>query len=258
MGTGGSAVRSRAPRRPSAAGLALVVAVTLALLAAPIENATAAVAPGATIRHRALTTKGPTSLFTGALPAIRVTAGARTKTSDRREVFYAATAPDATDSRSCATWASETEGVEPTIQQGAAFRVAKKAGGGYRAITVTKNVHPAGKARWVFNFHVWDTSNKAAPYTQIGAVDLGRLLAPGGTPLTPLPWNFCARLVGSTLAFIVWLPNQVQPAWGDPTHGGSVTIPAGWTQPGKTGWFVGHLHMRETALLTNLMTVTTR
>lgn len=236
-------------RRGALAALAAVSVVATSVIA-PAARATAAPAPGS-IRHKLLTPMGPKSAFLGALPTIRVAAGARSKSSDRREVFYAATAPNITDSESCATWASESEGVEPTIQQGAAFRV-RKAGGRYRAITVTKNVVPKGMVRWVFNFHLWDTSNRAAPYTQIGAVDLGRLLAPGGTPIAPLPWRFCARLIGSNLSFIVWLPDQPKPAWGDPLHGGSVTVPPGWEQPGKTGWFIGHLHQHETALLTNL------
>ena len=45
-----------------------------------------------------------------------------------------------------------------------------------------------------------------------------------------------------------------EPAWGDPTHGGSVQLPAGWSAPGKAGWFIGHIQPNNTAVFTNLAT----
>jgi hypothetical protein len=231
---------------------ALAVAVALAAVMA-LSAQTAGAAPAAgKVRHRLLTTAGPRSIFTGQLPTIRVTAAVRKNAFNRREVFYAARAPDSTDSESCATWLEEQGGV--FIQPGAAFRVVR-ANRATRAVTVTQNVVPP-LFGWVFNFHVWDTANRAQPFTQFGSqVDLRPLLAPtpsGG--LAPSPWHFCARLVGSKLEFVVWLSGQPRPAWGNPQHGGSATVPAGWTQPGKTGWYIGHLRSSETALFTNLTT----
>jgi hypothetical protein len=229
----------------------LVVLVGTAVVA-PVESASAAAA-GDKVKRRALTTAGPRSVFTGTLPTIRVTARGR-RSPNRREIFYPARTADMTNSESCATW---VEGHGSNIQQGAAFRMVRT-GKVTRAITITKNVSPfppRAPLPWIFQVNLWNTASPTRPFTPVGSINLRALLAPPPSTIpVPFPWHFCARVVGSTLSFIVWLQNQPRPAWNDPNHGGTVTLPAGSTTPGKTGWYIGHLASGETALFTNLTT----
>jgi hypothetical protein len=161
-----------------------------------------------------------------------------------RVVFSRRSDATATDEQSCATWSSDSG---RRNQEGAALRV-HAANGGIKAITVTKNVWLA--ASWIFNVHVWDTS--APPVgTQIGQFDLGSVFNPH-SQLVPLPWTLCARVVGSVVSFIVWPTNQPQPAWNDPTHGGSVTLPPGYSDAGAACWYIGHLAPGDTAVFTSL------
>ena len=52
--------------------------------------------------------------------------------------------------------------------------------------------------------------------------------------VTPFPWHFCARVIGSKVEFKVWpVAEPLEPAWGDPTHGGSAMLPAGWSARGR-------------------------
>jgi hypothetical protein len=126
-----------------------------------------------------------------------------------------------------------------------------QSGSRIRAISVTKNVFYG--ATWIFNFHLWDTALSPA-FTLIGATNLQSTLVHNGV-VTPLPWSFCARVIGSKLEFKVWpVAEPLEPAWGDPTHGGSVTLPAGWSAPGKAGWYIGHIQPNTTAVFTNLST----
>jgi outer membrane protein assembly factor BamB len=161
-----------------------------------------------------------------------------------RSVFSRRADATATDEQSCATWSSDSGRQD---QEGAALRV-HAANGGIKAITVTKNVWLA--ASWIFNVHVWDTS--APPVaTQIGQFNLGSVFNPNNQ-LVPLPWTLCARVVGSALTFIVWPTNQPTPAWNDPTHGGSVTLPSGYSDPGAACWYIGHLNPGDSAVFTSL------
>jgi hypothetical protein len=250
-GSVGEQGRRRRRRAAAAVALSLAVACSAVMQAEP---AAAANADG-TIRVRVLTTTGPRSVFTGATPNVRVTAGTKAGRKERREVFFPAKAPHATDSESCATW-RDAPGL--FTQQGAAFRIVR-VGTATRAITVTKNVYGPQARKWIFNVHVWDTAKRPEAFTLLGSVDLASLLAPSGeASLAPLPWHFCARLVGTKLSFVVWLPGQTRPAWSNPLHGGSMTIPPGWDQPGKTGWYIGHLDARQSARFTNIRTLKLR
>jgi outer membrane protein assembly factor BamB len=162
-----------------------------------------------------------------------------------RVTFTRAGIGTSTDQYSCATWASDSSWHD---QEGAALRV-RPVTGGVSAITVTKNVFFG--ANWKFNVHVWDTSRSPAAI-QIGAFDLGPVFAPDEIHVEPLPWKLCAQVVGSTVSFVVWPASEPRPAWGDPTHGGSVTLPAGYAEPGEVGWYIGHLEPDHRAEFTGL------
>jgi hypothetical protein len=225
--------------------LALVAVVgVVALLAATVLPAGAAPPPGA-FRRRILTAQGPRSIFTGAIPSVNVTAAGKapadpvTAPGDRRELIFPAKARNVANSQVCATWASERG---PYVQQGLAFRI-RKVPGGHRALAVLKNVLGARSA---FNFMVFDTSTPQR-YTLLGRVSLAPVLSS-----VPLPWRVCARLVGSAITFKAWPATRAEPAWNDPAYGGRFAVPAGWSAPGRSGWYIGHLRSTDRAQFTDL------
>jgi hypothetical protein len=161
-----------------------------------------------------------------------------------REVFWPRSARVAADGESCATWSSQSSRL---VQQGAALRI-HAVSGGYRAITVTKNVWFG--VNWIFNFHVFDTSRRTL-YASFGHVDLSDAFKAGNKP-RPLPWHLCARTRGSTVEFKVWRGGTAEPAYGVPGAGGSKRLPAGWSAPGTAGWYIGHVPALGGAVLDNL------
>jgi hypothetical protein len=188
--------------------------------------------------------------FTTGDGAVTVNAPPTNQGLNLRMLFWPAAGRVATDSGSCAEWTSET-GI---AQQGAVMRVATLPNRGLRAILVTKNIWFSG----VFNFNVYivDTT-QVAMLKRIGYVSLrGELLNQDGAP-QPLPWFMCARVSGDQVAILVWHSGEPAPRWGDPSHGGSVTLPAGWIYPGKAGWYIGHVPAGGSAGFTNLSTSAT-
>jgi hypothetical protein len=193
-----------------------------------------------------LSPDGPNDYQFVSAPANTAVASLDNAGGNLRQIFWPADNPVVPDSESCAVWGAQTGTL---VQQGAALRITQN-GSQVRAVTVTKNIWLG--ATWIFNFHVWD-STQSPPFTQIGQTDLSATLVHAGIT-TPLPWHFCARVIGDQLEFRVWTAADLEPAWGDPTHGGSATVPAGWLNPGRAGWFVGHLQPGNTAVFTDLAT----
>jgi hypothetical protein len=173
----------------------------------------------------------------------------QTNTGDNtRVVFWRAADDDSADQESCATWVDTPDDLQ---QPGAALRV-RTVQGRTKAITVTSNIFFV--ARWGFNIHVMD-SGAAEPFHKIGGFELTEIFRPGGPgtfELPPFPWRMCARAVGNTVSFIVWPTSHAKPAWNDARYGGSVTLPAGWDQPGKAGWYIGHLKAGESSSFADL------
>jgi hypothetical protein len=228
----------------------VAIAVSLVLVAAACEKVrvqTYGPTNTSGSNQAVLTPDGPDRYRFVSAPANTAVASIDRAGGNLRQIFWPADNPAVPDSESCAVWGAETG---PNVQQGAALRITQS-GGRTRAITVTKNIFYG--ATWIFNFHVWDTAQSPA-FTQIGATNLYSTLVKAGI-VTPLPWNFCARVIGSALEFKVWpVAEPLEPAWGDPTHGGRVILPAGWGAAGKAGWFVGHIQPGNTAVFTNLAT----
>ena len=136
----------------------------------------------------------------------------------------------------CATIESVTGAIVGFAQPGVALHV-RTAGGRTTALTLTNNVWAT--ARWIWNAHHMDSGSSE------GFTGLGSFEAPGfyreGQPLPPLPWRVCARTVGNTVQGKVWNAGAVEPAWGDPNFGGSVSIPRGLATGGESGVYAGHL-----------------
>jgi hypothetical protein len=226
----------------------LFAALSIAAVAAGCKMAVQTYGPTDTssIDHAVLTADGTDSYAYASAPANVAVSAVDTSSDNLREVFWPADGPSVGDSQSCATWSAETD---MYLQQGAALRIVQN-GSDTRAITVTKDIWMGGV--WIFNFHVWDSS-QSPPYLNFGHTDLHDLLVHDGV-VTPMPWHFCARVIGEVVEFKVWTGDELEPAWGDATHGGSATLPAGWDAPGETGWYVGHLKSNDSAIFSDLST----
>ncbi|HSX08881.1 MAG TPA: hypothetical protein VLF93_01900 [Candidatus Saccharimonadales bacterium] len=175
---------------------------------------------------------------------VTISAPSSNTSNNYREVFWPTGAPDMSDSEVCATWNSqsipmlynyEQEGLALHITQGISPLTGQQA---TRTITVTKNV--IYSINWVFNVHTWDSSTNPQQ-TQIGQFDMTNVVTKNGT-IVQLPWRICAQTVGTNFQFKVWLPNsEPEPSWTDTTHSATIAIPAAYQNPGKTGWYVGHI-----------------
>jgi hypothetical protein len=174
--------------------------------------------------------------------AATITADGANTGGNNRGVFFPAGQATRQDAETCAHGSLENAGstVVPNVQRGAALRIRTNGDGSVDAITVTRNIFYG--AVWIFNEHIWNT-NRSPSYTQLGGVDLRPVFDPSGDGArpAPLPWDICAKTVGSTLSFVAWLDGTPKPAYGDSTHGGSIALPAEYVYPGNYGWYVGHL-----------------
>jgi hypothetical protein len=228
-----------------AIALLLVVAACDPTAILTFDNASDTNAPDSQV----VTQQGSDSYtFTSTAGEIAVAAAPTNTGGNLRALFWPANAPDVVDSMSCATWADQNGEI---VQQGAALRIVRD-GTRTRAVTVTKNIWFAGY--WIFNFHLWDTTTTGAEFTLLGNVDLRQYLGDAVTWVRPLPWKFCARVVGSKLTFKVWLDPEPEPSWTDPDQTGSIALPAAFRNPGKAGWYVAHLPPGGQARFANLRT----
>src|SRR4051812_23634933 len=205
-------------------------------------------APPAGLRAVVLTPDGTDGYVLADGPD-RVTASAEPANTggNLRLVFWPGDARLQADETSCATWSDATSDL---VQQGAALRITAAPGGAVRAITVTKNVFV--HTFWMFNVHVWDGEHLLG--REIASFDLGSVfrVSDGVAAAQPLPWRLCARTRAGRVEFKVWRLAEVEPAWGDPAHGGSVALPADAPPAGAAGWFVGHLRPGMSATFTDL------
>jgi len=181
-----------------------------------------------------------------------------------REAFWRTDTPYYADQQTCITWhtTAGSQGGDPA-QPGLAMRIAPTGadGKGIKAITVTENVWYA--AIWIFNVHIWDTTNTASPFTLVGQFDLSSLVGKlwiddNGvlqSTIVPPPWYVCARTQGDQFTFKVWTGSNPEPAWNDPTHVFTTTLPDGWDHPGYSGGYIGHLHQGQSATFSDLATM---
>jgi len=164
-----------------------------------------------------------------------------------RTLFWPGGAPAVTDSESCAVWASQRGDL---VQQGA----------GLRHHVRQHRTHPCSHRHQEHLLRRVDPElphvghERSQPFEQIGSVNLESLLRTSTGAIVPLPWLVCARVIGEQFEVKVWLNGESEPAWGDSRHGGSVTVPAGWTYAGQAGWYIGHIPPGGNADFTNLAT----
>ena len=220
--------------------------------------------PAGPIRHGALYSDSGNQL-TVAVDGSTVTATPPSPSDPSiREAFWRTETPYYDNQEACITWmtTAASQPGEP-VQPGLAMRIAPTGadGKGIKAITVTENViYYAG---WIFNVHIWDTTKSGTPFTLVGQFDLWDLLvnstvdANGDTQLSlvPPPWHVCAQTDGNRFTFKVWTGSNPEPAWDDPTHVFTTTLPDGWDYAGYSGGYIGHLHDGQSATFTDVTTM---
>jgi hypothetical protein len=214
------------------------------------------------VRHATLTSaSGMTYHYAGGRDVVFAQPGLPGSDTNVREVFWYSDSAYAVDQESCMTW--NTVAAVPStglMQPGVALRIAPVTADnrGIEAITVTQNIYFG--AIWLFNVHVWNSLDRAHPFTQIGQFDLsgtvGSLLHDGvfAPSMVPAPWHVCARTQGSVFSFKVWTGTDPQPSWSDTSQVHSVVIPPGWNHPGYAGGYVGHLYPGQAAAFSNVST----
>jgi Calx-beta domain len=181
--------------------------------------------------------------------AVTVSGNASVTSPNDRMLFWPTSETPTSDQQVCATWSAQqpAQGIGVLVQEGLALRFATR-DGVTKGITITKNVW--GYANYYLIVHVWNSS-VSIPFKTVESVDLNSYLVHGHV-LDPLPWNLCARVVGSTLQFEVWTAGDPTPAWGDTTQGATVPLPPGYDFAGVAGWYVGHLAHGDSTTYSNL------
>ena len=199
-----------------------------------------------TLQSRVLTPDGQdVYTITKSGGTVTMKAPATNTGSNLRKAFWPNGSPTLANSRVCATWTSQSA---ESSQEGLAMRIVTTPTS-TRAVTVTKNVIYG--IYWVFNVHVWDSSS-AQPFTQIAQFDMVDVMTQNGA-MRPFPWRTCTQLVGQTLTFKIWFPSQqAEPAWNDPVYTRTATVPADYSAPGKSGWYVGHIPPAGTVKYNNI------
>jgi hypothetical protein len=155
---------------------------------------------------------------------------------NRREILVRPGARPSRDQSACATWTDQSRNLD---QQGLAVRFRAGPGDRRRAITLTKNTF--ANYVWIFNLLTWDTRRPGEAWRSLGQFDLSPVVS-SNLKLLPFPWRVCLRAQGQRVDFKVWLPRrEPEPAWDDPVHAHSATLPRRFGKPGVPGWYVGHL-----------------
>lgn len=214
------------------------------------------------VRHATLTSdSGMTYRYVGGRNVVYGLPGSPASDTNVREVFWYADARYQVDQQVCTDFDTVASASSTgLLQPGVALRIAPATadGKGIKAVTITQNVYFG--AIWLFNVHVWNTLDRARPFTQIAQFDLssivGTLLSGGAfsSAMVSAPWHVCARAVGRNVAFMVWTGSAPRPSWNDPTHVFSTILPPGWDRPGYAGGYLGHLHPGQAAAFSDMTT----
>ena len=172
--------------------------------------------------------------------SVEVSAPGEATEGSLRIAWWLEGTPVTADHQSCVTWAHASGRL---IQPGIALRI-RGEGEELRALTVTNNVWAGSRSGW--NVHGWIGGRRQI----LGQV---RLEDTFGTAPDP-PWRICARVVGLDLSFMAWPLDGHIGEWGDARYSASIRLPAGWDQPGRPGWYVGHMEAGDRTRFTGLGT----
>lgn len=228
-------------RRTRAAGVVVAASLAVASSVALSSLPAAGTKPLPKLRTAYLThDKGQDYAMRETAHQVVVSDRAHNTDPNIRFVWWDAAEKRTMDEQACTSFEAADKHYKPALlQEGIALRV-KQTKNELYALTVTKNVY-AG-ATYIFNVTTWTVPAKGtATYTRIDDADMAPALVTDGA-LGPEPWDLCARVIGSTLQFVVWLSTQPKPSWTDPIHSASFTLPVGWEYAGLAGWYAGHIH----------------
>ncbi len=207
-----------------------LVAGAVVLISARDQDVTSLLTPGP-LATQVLTPDGDDSyVVTRNGSSVRVAPAATNTAGNLRVALTDPNDRPHRDQQVCATWPGPLQG---KIQPGLALRVRPGDDGPARAITVTNNIWSG--IRWQWNVHVWEDGAGR----NLKRTFLDRSFE--GVGVRSMPWNICARVVGSEVSFVVWPDALARPGWSDPERSVHVTLPPGWEEPGLPGWYVGHV-----------------
>ena len=218
----------------------------LSLITSCEPAGSAAPVPDRAVRAAVLTANGSgTYQLQGAPPDVTVSAAPPGVSSTLREAFWSDGQSSAVDGEACVSWGPNDQ---VAAQPGVALRIAPSTPGHVRALTVSKNVWFT--AGWLFNVHVFDTSQP--DFRQLATFDLGDVLGrkPGAEP--PVAVHLCARVLGARLDLKVWTATASVPSWSDAFHARSLDLDPSLVYPGSFGWYVGHVPPGQATPLTDL------
>jgi hypothetical protein len=221
----------RIQRRRLSPAAALIAIAVLVLVGAAAHDS-----PGAAT----LTEDG--AAYAASVDRGTLTVQNRRSGSNQREIHWAVSQPDVTDSTACTTWRS---GVGLS-QNGLAFRIARHRGS-YRAVVLERNVY--GNRFTAFKLiYFSDRRFDVDP----AVVDLSPYLVTADrTAVYPL--RVCAQLRGSRLAFTVARDGDVMPPFGTAGRGGTFEVHRPPSR-GATGIYVAHVP-RGTSAVIDAMTL---
>lgn len=183
--------------------------------------------------------------------SITISAPETNQGGNLRDFYWDPTAVFYADQESCQRWDSvmdlstaERVASFPRIdgwQPGIGLRIAPtEQGNGLRGISVDQNVWAF--QLWELMVLVWDTTQDP-PFHGVTSIDISPVVGSlsGGGHLARPPWNICAQAFGNQVRVKVWLGDDPEPDWTDPTHVFLETLPDGWDFAGHPGGYVGHL-----------------
>lgn len=191
---------------------------------------------GHTITNGAATSDD-TYTLTGSGTSVVAFAGPQVDGNEREAIWYD-NAPTAQNEEGCET-INDSPGL---TQDGVMLHVNQGTSGVVTGIAVDINIWMG--AKWIVNIYsvTGDTSDDGGAIGSIqGGYDMSPVLGGASGPFTPYPWNLCARTVGNQVQFVIWTGAGSAPAFGSPGQSGSATIPDTYMNPGKVGWWLGHI-----------------
>ena len=209
--------------------------------------------PVGILRIAAMSVDGTDSyVYTPDATGMTISAAPGNTGSETRQVYWD-TKVWYRDLEACQTWdtipdASTPEKLANPVgalwQPGVALRIAPTpTGGQVRALIVNLNVW--AYAYWVVQVNLWQTTATGAPnISTITSFDmsavLGSFLIGNGTLAAP-PWHLCTRAIADQLTFKIWTGDDLEPAWDDPVHVRTVSLPPEAVYSGHAGGYVGHI-----------------
>ena len=158
--------------------------------------------------------------------------------SNNRGVFWPTRQHPVRDGETCARWTDEDHAtkVAANIQEGAALRVRTNRDGSLDAITVTRNVWLDGLVDLQREHVARHRHLPPGPHDGVGCKPARRLRGLPETPLEALRQGRRCQVELRRLA-----AGGARPAYGDATHGGTITLPPNEVFAGHFGVYVGHL-----------------